>query len=387
VRFCVEAKAKEVSFSELCRRFGVSRPVGYKWVQRYELEGPEGLRDRSRAPRNHPHETPDEVVQRVLQVRARHPTWGPRKIIAWLHRHEPEVAVPVASTVGAILKRHGLVSPRRRTVRTQRSPKPLTQPLEPNAVWTMDFKGQFKLKGGPYCWPLTLMDLHSRYLLRCQALRGYRYKDARPVLEAAFREFGLPQVIRSDNGSPFACRGPGALSEMGVWFIRLGIRPERITPGRPQENGAHERMHRTLKAEATKPASPTLVAQQRRFNRFCRDYNEERPHEALDMAPPASRFTLSSRPWPRRLRQPVYPESWATGKVQRQGQTKFKGRTVYVGRPLEGLRMGFRQRDEQLWEVWLLDYCLGLIDLAVQGRLRPVALETPANDVPGLQWK
>jgi hypothetical protein len=247
----------------------------------------------------------------------------------------------------------------------------------------MDFKGQFPVKTGKMCWPLTLMDLQTRYLLRCHGLGGYRYKDARPVLLAAFQELGLPQVIRSDNGSPFASRGPGGLSAMAVWFIRLGIRPERIAPGCPTQNGAHERMHRTLKAEATKPASETMSAQQRRFARFIRDYNEQRPHEALKMTPPADHTNPSERAYPRRLRVGEYPSDWDTAVVYDSGQAPLRGRKVYVGRSLAEQRIGFKQQDQHIWQVWFLEWCVGTIDCRTAGILRPQPLDRIVTHVPG----
>jgi transposase InsO family protein len=370
-RFCVEVEAGDESFAALCRRYGVSRKTGYKWWTRYQAEGPLGLSDQNRAPSVHPNETPAEVVEQILEVRRSHPSWGPKKIVAWLLRNEPEVATPVASTVGQILKRHGVVSPRRRTVKVARSPTPLTASDGPNSVWTVDFKGQFPLKGGQTCWPLTLMDLHSRYLLRCQALGSTRFRVVRPVLLAAFQEFGLPLVIRSDNGSPFASRAPGGLSAMAVWLLRLGIRPERIAPGCPTQNGAHERMHRTLKAETTEPRCTDLVGQQRCFSRFERVYNHERPHEALDLTPPSDHYGLSGRAYPRLLRVPEYPKDFEVIDVYESGQAQFNGHRLYVGRNLAELQLGLYPHEGDTWQLWFMDYCLGIVDLSKKGLQRP----------------
>jgi len=372
VKFIGSYLEHDVSFAALCHRCGISRKTGYKWRKRFEENGMEGLADLSRAPRRHPNETPDEVVQPVLTVRREHPTWGPRKIVEYLRRRQPELAVPAPSTVGAILKRHGLVAPRRRKVRVARSPSPLTDARAPNEVWCVDFKGEFRLKGrGPYCRPLTISDLHSRYVLTCQALGSTRYTHAYPVFLAAFREYGLPSVIRSDNGSPFASRAPGGLSRLSVWWIQLGIDPERIAPAHPEQNGVHERMHRNLKAEATRPAEKTLTAQQRRFSVWRHSYNDERPHEALDMFTPSDCYSTSSRAYPRRLPRPQYDTDAQVLTVRSQGLASFRGRTLYVGHNLAGHQIACQEVDDGIIEVRFFKYLIGKVALCKTGQLRP----------------
>ncbi len=363
---------REPSFAALCRRFGISRKTGYALVKRFTEEGLEGLKERSRAPKRHPNQTPDVIEQRILAFRREHPTWGPRKIVAYLTRHEPDLAIPAASTVGAILQRNGMVAPRRRRRRVARPETPLSGSQQPNDVWCVDYKGQFQLRGkGPYCHPLTISDLHSRYVLRCQALSSTRHAYAYPIFLSAFREYGLPLVIRSDNGPPFASRAPGGLSRLAVWWIRLGVRPERIEPAQPQQNGVHERMHKTLKAEATRPPERTLGAQQRRFSRWMGEFNELRPHDSLDMLTPSDCYASSPRPYPRRLALPEYDTDFGVARFREQGAACFKGRTIYAGRNLAGLHIGLRAIDDGLYEVCFFDYSLGVVDMRDEGSLRP----------------
>jgi hypothetical protein len=235
----------------------------------------------------------------------------------------------------------------------------------------VDFKGQFAVGNGRICWPLTMTDLHSRYLLRCTALTTSRTHQAKPVFLSAFQEFGLPDVIRSDNGVPFSSRAPGGLSQLSAWWIKLGIRPERTEPARPDQNGSHERMHKTLKAETTKPPQATITAQQRRFGTFRTEFNEERPHEALGMATPSSIYTPSTRPYPRKTAGPQYAEDQLVRAVSPTGETHFKGFTVYCGRAVAGESVAFRQVSESRWQVWFYEYMLGHITLEGTCVLRP----------------
>jgi transposase InsO family protein len=270
VKFIAAYLQKEESFSVLCASAGISRKTGYKWVDRYEAGGVAALVDRSRAARSHPHAVSSSVVEMILAIRRRHPRWGPRKLLAVLRRSRPTHPWPVASTVGDILRRHGFVRRRRRHRYSVPYAERLRHYAAPNAVWCADFKGHFPV-GDARCHPLTIMDGFSRYLLRCQALARPLSAPVHHVFESAFREFGLPQTIRTDNGAPFSTLAPGGLSRLAVWWIRLGIRPERIMPGRPDQNGRHERMHSTLKAETARPPRASLRAQQRRFVTFARN--------------------------------------------------------------------------------------------------------------------
>jgi transposase InsO family protein len=360
-QFIDDLLSGEESFAALCRRHGISRQCGYKWKARFEEAGKPGLESRSKAPRSHPNETPDQVVEALLELRRQHPTWGPRKVIAKLERTAPELAVPCASTVGDILKRHGMVAPRRRRPRPPRYRDDLTTGNHPNDVWCADFKGQFPVRSGRMCWPLTVSDLHSRYLLRCQALPTSRWNLVMPVFLSAFHEYGLPKVIRTDNGVPFSTRSPGGLSTLSIWWIKLGIRPERIEPGHPEQNGTHERMHRTM-GEAIRPPQATITAQQRRFGVFRREFNEERPHEALQMATPAEIYEPSSRPYPRRIPKPQY----ATDQVVRRawrGRATLRGVYVFCGHNLDEELVAFRQVEEHRWEVRFYEHLLGHVDI------------------------
>jgi putative transposase len=282
MRFITMVKDSEETFVEICKRFGISRKTGYKWVERYEERGVVGLAESKPIARSCPHRTPSDVLDQLLELRKEQPTWGPKKLRARLLALGVQ-PVPASSTIGDALKKYGLVRPRRRRVCTPMTAMPMAVTTYPNDTWCVDFKGHFTLGDKTRCYPLTVTDHVSRYLLKCEALTKTGFTDVQPHFERAFREFGLPWRIRSDNGPPFATTGIGGLSELSVWWIRLGIAPERIEPGEPQQNGRHERMHRTLQEDTVSPPSMTRVGQQRAFDCFRRTYNHERPHEALEM--------------------------------------------------------------------------------------------------------
>ena len=301
MRFVVAASEDDAVMSELCAEFGISRQTGYKVLARYREEGVEGLKERSRAPLSHGRAREEAVVEAVLALRERHPTWGPKKLRKKLGERLPGVEPPARSTIGDWLRKEGLTSPRRPRRRCPPFTSPFLAADGPNAVWCADFKGWFLTGDRRRCDPLTISDAMSRYLLRCQALDRPDGAHARPVFEAAFCEFGLPLAIRSDNGPPFASIGAGGLSRLSVWWIKLGVKPERIEPGKPQQNGRHERMHRTLKAETADPPAASLAEQQRRFDAFRVIYNDERPHEALDFETPSALYRASPARLPLRL--------------------------------------------------------------------------------------
>ena len=303
-RFVVDWERKLESMAELCRRYGVSRRTGYKWLPRYQQQGWAGWEDRSRAPRRHPLQTAATSEQEILALRAQHTRWGAITLQARLQRAQPKVAWPAVSTIGNLLRRHGLTVPRRRASPT---PPPLTAGNEPNRVWCADFKGWFRTQDGERCDPLTISDAASRYLLRCQAVTKPDGEHVQPLFEATFREFGLPRVLRTDNGPPFATLAVHGLSRLAVWWIKLGIYAERIEPGHPEQNGRHERMHRTLKQETASPPAANLRAQQRVLDRFRQDYNEERPHQGLQPRTPSECYQGSGREYPSRLEEPEYP--------------------------------------------------------------------------------
>jgi transposase InsO family protein len=301
-----------------------------------------------------PHQLTPAVQKAIITLRLRHPTWGPRKLRAALAHSHPEITWPATSTIGEVLKRACLVRASRPRRSAAGSPLDagLTIASAPNAVWTVDFKGEFRLSSGPYCFPLTAMDAQSRFLLGCTALLSTATTPTQVVFTRLFQRYGLPTVIRSDNGVPFASAlALGRLSPLAVWWIRLGIRPERIAVGQPQQNGAHERMHKTLKAEATRPPSPTLVQQQHRFNRFQREYNLERPHEALNQRTPANCYTPSVRPFPRRLPPLEYASHLEIRRVSTSGMVMWRGRHFWLTTTLAGQEISFEESGDDLWTV------------------------------------
>lgn len=363
LKFIAAYLEHEGSFTDLCLDFGVSRKTGYKWVHRYEADGVAALTERSRAPQDHPNAVAADMVQAILAIRRRHPRWGPRKLRVVLGRQRPRSVLPVPSTIGDILKRNGLVRSRRRIRRSSPYGDRLRQYDAPNAVWCADFKGWFPV-GGERCMPLTISDGFSRYLLRCQALRHSLHRCARRVFESAFRAYGLPRAIRTDNGAPFSTLAPGGLSRLAVWWIRLGIRPERIMPGRPDQNGRHERMHSTLKAETARPPRSSFSAQQRAFDRFRAEYNDERPHEALRQQVPASLYRPSLRPYPNYLPHPEYPAHFQTRVAYPNGVISFGSMTQwYVSGCLAGERVGLEPCDDGRWRVHFGCVPLGVLDL------------------------
>jgi transposase InsO family protein len=354
----------EDSIAELARRYGMSRRVVYKWIERYQLEGAAGLKERSRAPRHQPHAIAPEIVDRLLDYKKRWPRWGAPKLLARLQREIGAAHCPAESTVSEILKRHGLSFVRRRARRATPSSLPLQHAVAPNAVWCVDFKGWFCTGDGLKCTPLTLTDAYSRYLLRCQGLGGSTATElVQPIMISAFREYGLPRAMRSDNGTPFASSALGGLSKLSVWWLRLGIKLERIEPGKPQQNGRHERFHRTLEEHTARPAASSLGAQQRRFESFRHEYNHERPHEALDQSPPAEHYEPSPREYPGRLLPPRdYPDDWQKRRVRLGGQMKWGGRAVSITKALEGHFVGLEPIGEGRWAVWFENLELGIFE-------------------------
>ena len=355
--------SKELSMADLCRAFGVSRKTGYKFVERYKLYGPEGLYDLSRAAHSHPNAVAEHVQQLIAELRSAHPTWGPRKLRVLLLRDQPQFVVPAASTIGDILRGRNLVTPRKRRRRaTHTQPAHLTHTHGPNDVWCADFKGHFALSNSKRCHPFTVSDSYSRMLLRCQALDHTDTRTVKPLCVALFREYGLPNAIRTDNGPPFASVGIGGLSELSVWWTKLGIRPERITPGRPQENGRHERMHRTLKLDAATPPQNDLKAQQRVFDRFVDEYNNLRPHEALGDKTPASVYTPSLRDFPLRTPKVEYPQAITTRYVRTNGYIRWKGSMLFLSEILATETVGLQQLDDRYWSVNFGPQLLAILD-------------------------
>ncbi len=361
-KFVVAVRSGELTFTAQCERFGISRKTGYKLMKRFEAEGLAGLSDRSRAPGHCPHALSNEVIGRILALKQAHPTWGPRKLRDRLAWDLPEQKWPAASTLGELLFRHGLVKPRTQRRRTPAMSSPLSHAEAAHDVWSIDFKGHCQLGNGRACYPLTVTDNAIRYVLSCRGLYEPRRGPVQATLAGLFREHGLPKALRSDNGPPFASTGVCGLSKLSVWLIHLGVRPERIAPGKPQQNGRHERMHRTLKAEAMSPPSATLAAQQRRFDAFVREFNDERPHEALGGKSPSSLYVASPRAYPRSLPEVAYPSGLTLRRVRSNGEIKWKGGLLFLSESLVGEIVGLKETGESLWQIQFGEYPLGVLD-------------------------
>lgn len=361
MKFVVAMQKNDFSMVEACRRFGISRKTGYKLLARHREAGLEGLKDRSTAPRSHPNQASAEVEAAVLRVRKAHPTWGSKKILAVLDRNHPGDSWPARSTVDAILKRAGVVVPRAKRRRRQPSSPPVIDASRPNDAWSMDYKGWFRVGDGTRCDPLTVNDLCSRASLVCQAMVAPKLPDVKLRLEEAFWTFGLPSVMLSDNGPPFASTGLGRLSRLGVWLLRLGVLPVFIEPGRPDQNGRHERFHETLKAETASPPRATVRAQQTAFTYFRTEYNEERPHEALGMKVPGEVYELSPRQMPAVLPEHQYPPGFEVRRVRPDGSMKWAGKMLFIGEALAGEHVGIEQLDDRTRHLHLGPLRLGVI--------------------------
>jgi transposase InsO family protein len=360
--FIEEWQLGQEEFAEMCRKYGVSRPTGYKWVKRFASLGEAGLEEESRAPHHSPQGISAEVAARVIELREQHPRWGPRKLRAYLENHDRAQHWPATSSVGELLQRKGLVHARRRRRRTPLYSEPLAHAAGPNQVWCADFKGWFLCGNGERCDPLTISDAFSRYLLRCRAVEKTDGRHVRGIFEAVFRECGLPEAIRTDNGPPFAGPAPAGLSRLSMWWLRLGIRHERIEPGCPEQNGRHERMHQTLKQETATPPALNLRRQQESFIRFQNEYNQQRPHEALAYRTPASLYAPSGRPYPARLPEPEYPPNSYLCKIHAGGQMSWRNRWVFISKVMGGERVGLVPAEGGLYEVYYGPLLLGWLD-------------------------
>jgi putative transposase len=343
------------SLAELCRRFGVSRKTSYKWIGRYRDSGEQqtSLEDQSRRPRSSPTATEPWLEQAIVSARKQRPSWGPKKLRAVMAKASPSIALPSVSSFAAIFKRHGLVRPRRRHSRLTPYTAPFASVGGPNALWCIDFKGQFAV-GRTVCYPLTVTDAYSRYLIACIGLRSTQGDPVRRALERIFDEFGLPDAIRSDNGPPFASRGVAGLSQLSVWWHKLGIRHERIQPGKPQQNGRHERMHLTLKQETASPAAPSMPQQQTRFDKFRACYNDERPHEAIGQRTPANLYEPSHRrlPEPPWGKDHEYPDDYETVRLSRLGMAPWRHGAFFVSTALKHVLLGLNWQGGQRWRVF-----------------------------------
>jgi transposase InsO family protein len=371
LQFIVEYERDEETMTELCERFGIARETGYVWLRRYRQYGPDGLWELNRAPRSHPNQTPPEIERAVLELRQAHGRFGPRKLKQILTEREPWRSWPARSTIGEIIKRAGLVVGRKKRRKVEPYTTPLAHADGPNRVWCADFKGWFRTRDGTRIDPLTISDAYSRYLLRAQAVEKTDSERARAIFEAAFREYGMPEAIRTDNGAPFASKAVGGLSRLAVWWIKLGIVPERIEAGHPEQNGRHERMHRTMKEAVAMPAAEDWRSQQLALDRFRREYNEVRPHEALGMKTPASVYQVSPREYPERVPEPEYPVTMLVRSVQQKGHFRWKKHEVFLSEVLWGERVGLLPFDDEWYTVYFAQHPLARFN-ARDGRVSPL---------------
>ncbi len=375
------ARTGRFTVSELCKDFGISRKTGHKYLKRHGAEGRSGLLERSRRPRHCPWTTTAEVEALILKERRDYPTWGPKKIRDRLQREHGVQVPPHESTIGLILNRHGLSQKRRRKAGVHRvHPDHLTEPSRPNEVWSLAFKGWFTLQDGQRCDPLTVCDRYSRYVIGCQACDNQQFKGTLRVCQRLMRYHGLPEIIRVDNGTPFASMALGGLSALSVWWIENGIRVEFIDPGSPQQNGSHERMHRDLKAEATKPPSRNLCAQQKRFERWRRTYNYERPHEALDMLRPGEIYRSSEHRLGEKDKM-TYPENHEVKRVSQSGHFAYRGSGFYMGEIFAGCHVGLSENEEGTIELHYANLHLGDLEFnAPEPHLPDARIVRPANN-------
>jgi putative transposase len=363
LQFVTDALSDRFTMTELCARYGVSRRIGYKWVARFTEDGKRGLADRSRRPHVCPTQIRSGLAELLCEFRRTHPDWGARKLLRVLRDRHPEIEDwPAASTAADLLARRGLVRKRRRRRAHQHPGVIPILTTAPNDLWTADFKGQFRTGNAVYCYPLTIADQHTRFLVACYGLLSTETVAAKPVFERAFREYGLPRAIRTDNGVPFATQAIHGLSYLNVWWMRLGIQHQRIHPGSPQENGAHERMHRTLKRHAVKPVQRTCASQQKRFDAFRREYNLERPHEALGQDTPASRYTASRQPYPARLPVLEYPGHFLVKRVTDAGTFRFQHRLLYIANALVDQHIGLEETDDGVWSIYFNTVLIATLD-------------------------
>ena len=361
VTACIDEE-RDWPIGELCRAYGISRKTGYKWRERYRAVGLEGLKDLSRAPKRHPNAVRARVIEQIVAMRRHHRFLGPRQIVHRLRSKEPGVQWPAPSTAGNILKRYGLVAKRRRRAKLGLSVPGLCDPKRPNDQWSADFKGWFCTRDGRRCDPLTITDGYSRFLLSCRVVEQPNEEHTLAVFRSVFRQYGLPLAIRTDNGTPFASVGMGRLTRLSVWWIKLGIALERIDPGRPQQNGRHERMHRTLKLQAATPPRASARAQQRAFDKFRDDYNFERPHQALGDVVPAKLYERSPREYPERVPEMEYPGDVRVRRVRHNGEIKWRGEFYYVNKALAGEPVGMEALSDRHWRMMYGPVALALFD-------------------------
>ncbi len=374
MKFIADVLRKEDTLSALCQAYGISRPTGYKWIKRYQEDGPGGLEERSRAPHTQALAVSKETEKEVKAMRKKFPHYGPKKLRVELKKKDATKHWSATSTIGEILKRKNLIVSRKQKDRAKPSGEALTEFDQVNRVWCADFKGDFLTGDEHRCFPLTVSEGASRYLLCCQGMQETNGALVRVIFEQIFREYGLPEVIRTDNGAPFASTGIGGLTKLSVWWIKLRIYPERIQPGRPQQNGRHERIHRTLKAEAISPPAPTLREQQKRFDQFQKVYNEERPHESLGQRPPAQLYQPSPRVYSGKAPNWEYPETMQVRQVKTHGEISWRSKHWYLGEALGGELVGLEELEENNWRISLGNVILGWLNMSKGEVVRELSL-------------
>lgn len=371
MRFIADWMSNEYTFSALCKRYHISRQCGYELVNRYHVEGELAFEERSHSRHTHPNQTPQELTQIILDTKHRFLTWGPVAIKAWLEEEYSNLLWPAASTIGDILKKHGLVKKRFPRKKVPPFTEPLKDCILPNQVWSADYKGHFRMKNGQYCYPLTITDNFSRYLLCCDAFEKIDAKMAIKSYEKVFYEYGMPDAIRTDNGYPFAGTAIGALCRLSIWLLKLNIVPERIEKGCPQQNPRHERMHRTLKAGINLNLKSSILEQQKWFDHFIKEFNEQRPHQALKLKKPAQVHQVSLRQYPLEVPEVIYPDHFLIRKVRTNGEIKYFNKKYFVSEILHGEPIGLEMIDEDRAIVYFAKLKLGIIDAKLDKINRP----------------
>lgn len=362
VRFVVLANEKRAAMAQLCRSFGISRETGYKWLARHQESGVAGLRDMPRRPHSNKRSFSQTIVDATIALRRKYPLWGPKKLAILLKEQLPEVQIPAVSTIGDILKRNGLVKPMRRRRFRIPNEKPDLTISQSNDVWCTDFKGHFLVGDGQRCHPLTLTDAYSRYLLICDSSKSESVSSVWPLYEAAFERYGLPKIILSDNGSPFASRAPGGLTRLSAWWVKLGITPIHIQPSHPEQNGRHERMHRTLKAATARPPASSLFAQQQAFDAFKDEYNHYRPHEAIGQMRPGQLYVPSLRAFSQKIAEPCYPSDCEVRQVRQNGEIKWKGHLIYLSEVFTGEQIALKEVGDDLQLIYFYHVPVAWLD-------------------------
>lgn len=370
-RFIAEWLDQELTITALCERYNISRPTAYSLIKRYQEEGEAAFIERSHCRETHPNQTSDQLVQILLETKQRHLDWGPLTIQAWLKKNKPNFLWPAVSTIGDIFNRHGLVKKRQKRKRVPPHSEPLRTCDAPNKVWSADYKGQFKLKNEQYCFPLTMTDNYSRFLFCCDGFDRIHEKTAVKSFENVFREYGMPDAIRTDNGYPFAGTAVGGLSRLSIWLLKLDIIPERIKPGCPQENPRHERMHRTLKAGIKINLKSSLGRQQKWFNDFLKEFNEERPHQGLNLKTPADVYIKSNRQYSSTIPEIRYPDNFLIRKVRSNGEVRYFGKKYFVSELLYGEPIGLEMIDDDRAIIYFGRLKLGIIDAKLDKITRP----------------